>query len=339
MKAVMLRETGRLEIVERPEPVPGPGQVVVRVRAASLNYRDLLTVKGGYGSMVKPPFVPLSDGAGEIAAIGPGVTRVRVGDRVMGNFFQTWLSGAAHRQRPRNAAGMGSLGGPLDGALQQMMLLSEDGVVKLADHLSFEEGAALPCAGLTAWSAVVTQSVAEPGDTVLTQGTGGVSLFALLFSKARGCRVIATSSSPEKIARLRAAGADATIDYRAEPDWGRAARALNGGEGVDQVVEVGGAGTLAQSVKAVRFGGTISTIGVLDGAKGEVNVALLVMNNIRLQGVTVGSRDEAEQMMRAVTLHRIVPPVDRVFDFEDHAAAMQWMAAGRHFGKVCIRIP
>jgi NADPH:quinone reductase-like Zn-dependent oxidoreductase len=304
------------------------------MHAASLNYRDLLMVKGGYGSMAKPPFVPVSDGAGEIAEVGAGVTRVKVGDRVCPTFFQGWIAGeprADHTGTP--------LGGPADGTLQQYMLLSEQGVSRIPHHLSWEEAASLPCAALTAWSAVVTQGSTVAGDTILTQGTGGVSLFALQFAKIKGCQVIATSSSEDKLDRLRRMGADHVINYKTDANWGRTARALAGPLGVDHVVDVGGAGTMAQSIKAVRFGGQISLIGVVAGPSGEMNFALIVMNNIRLQGVTVDSRDSFEHMLAAIGLAKMRPPVDKVFDFEQVEDAMAYMQAGKHFGKVCVRIP
>jgi NADPH:quinone reductase-like Zn-dependent oxidoreductase len=338
MKAVILEAFGKLELRDVAMPRPGPGQVLVRIHAASLNYRDLLMVKGGYGSVARPPFVPLSDGAGKVVETGPGVTRVREGDRVTMSFFQKWLAGPAHRLDPRAVPDKVPLGGPADGMLRQFGVFDEDGVCLIPEHLSFEEAACLPCAGLTAWSAVVAQATTEPGDVVVTQGSGGVSIFALQFARLRGCRVIATSSSDEKAARLRELGADATINYRTTPEWGKAVRAANGGYGVDQVVEVGGAGTLPQSIRATRFGGTLSMIGVLGGAAGDVPVALVVMNNLRLQGVTVGSRADLEQMLRAIGVARLRPVVDSVFAMENWADAMAHMSAGRHFGKVCIGI-
>ncbi|HEX2886174.1 NAD(P)-dependent alcohol dehydrogenase [Vineibacter terrae] len=338
MKAVILEAFGKLELRDLPTPKPGPGQVLVRIRAASLNYRDLLMVKGGYGSVAKPPFVPVSDGAGEVAEVGPGVTRVKPGDRVTMSFFQKWLAGPAHRLDPRAMSDKAPLGGPNDGTLREFGVFDENGVSVIPDHLSHEEAACLPCAGLTAWSAVVAQATTEPGDVVLTQGSGGVSIFALQFAKLRGCRVIATSSSDEKIARLKALGADVGINYKTTPEWGKAARAANGGQGVDQVVEVGGAGTLAQSIRATRFGGTLSMIGVLDGAAGDVPVALIVMSNLRLQGVTVGNRADLDQMIRAIDAAKLKPVVDSVFPLAKWADAMAHMSAGRHFGKVCIGI-
>ncbi|MEO8558482.1 MAG: NAD(P)-dependent alcohol dehydrogenase [Rhodospirillales bacterium] len=334
MQVIELESFGKLVKKERPTPKPGPGQVVVRMHAASLNYRDLLMTQGGYGSMAKPPFIPISDGAGEIAEMGPGVTRVKVGDRVCPNFFQGWIAGA-----PRADHTGTPLGGPADGTLCQYMLLSEQGVSRIPDHLSWEEAASLPCAALTAWSAVVSQGSTVPGDTILTQGSGGVSLFALQFAKAKGCRVIATSSSEDKLDRLRRMGADAVINYKADANWGRTARGLAGPLGVDQVIEVGGAGTMVQSIKAVRFGGQISLIGVVAGALGELNYALIVMNNIRLQGVTVDSRDNFEHMLAAIDVAKLKPPVDKVFGFDQVEEAMAYMQAGKHFGKVCIEIP
>ncbi len=338
MKAVVLESFGKLELRDLPAPSPAAGQVLVRIRAASLNYRDLLMVKGGYGSLAKPPFVPVSDGAGEVSEVGPGVTRVKPGDRVVMSFFQKWLAGPAQRLDPQAVPDKAPLGGPHDGTLREFGVFDEQGVSVIPDHLSYEEAACLPCAGLTAWSAVVAQATTEPGDVVVTQGTGGVSVFALQFAKLRGCRLIATSSSEEKITRLKAIGADVTINYKTTPEWGKAARAATGGRGVDQVVEVGGAGTLAQSIRATRFGGTLSMIGVLGGAAGEMPVALIVMNNLRLQGVTVGSRADLDQMLRAIGTARLKPVVDTAFPMEKWADAMAHMSAGKHFGKVCITV-
>lgn len=337
MKVMEIRDGwgfDHIRVSERPEPRPGPGQVVLRMKAASLNYRDFLLAQGGYGARAgKLPLVPISDGVGVVAAVGDGVTRVAVGDRVCPAFFQSWMSGppsARHTSRP--------LGGPLDGVMQEYMLLDAEGVAPVPAHLSDLEAATLPCAGVTAWSAVVAQAAIEPGDTVLVQGTGGVSLFALLFAKMRGAAVIATSSSDEKLERAKALGADHLINYKTTPDWGKAARAVTGGRGVDLVVEVGGAGTLAESVRATRIGGTIALIGVLSGAVSDFNLPFVVMQNMRLQGVTVGSRDMLEAMARAMALHGTRPPVDdRVYGFDELVPALESMPRGDHFGKICLQ--
>jgi len=317
---------------ERPEPVPGPNQVLVAMRAASLNYRDTLIIRGGYGPRVKVPLIPVSDGMGEVVAVGAGVSRVAVGDRVAPVYFQSWIGGEAAPEKFT-----GSLGGPIDGVLTRFMCLNEQGVSRVPDHLSDEEAACLPCAGLTAWSAVITQGRAGPGDTVLVQGTGGVALFALQFAKMAGARVILTSSRDDKLARGRQLGADEVINYRTTPDWDRVVKELTGGEGCEHVVELGGAGTLERSIRAARVGGAVSLIGVLSGAKAEMPLPLVVMRNLRLQGVTVGSRDGFEAMCRAMAQHHLRPVVDRVFDFDDVPAAFAHLEGGHHMGKVCVR--
>ncbi len=323
-----------LRAAERPDPAPGPGEVVLAMKAASLNYRDFLMVQGGYGSVAgNLPIVPISDGVGEVVAVGEGVGRIGVGDRVTPTFFQSWFSG------PPSAEGFSKpLGGPLDGVMQQYMRLPETGVVAVPGHLSDGEAASLPCAGLTAWSAVVTQGGLRPGDWVLVQGTGGVSIFALLFAKMHGAKVIATSSSDEKLERVRALGADEVINYVATPEWGKQALALTGDRGVDLVVEVGGAGTLKESVRATRIGGTIALIGVLAGGRSDsFNIGLVVMSNKRLQGVTVGSRSMHEEMCRAIAAHGTRIPVDEaVYGFDDLRAALEAMPGGRHFGKITL---
>lgn len=317
----------------RPDPQPGPGEVVLAMRAASLNFRDTLVVRGGYGPRYTLPLIPVSDGAGEVIAIGDGVERVRVGDRVAPIFFQAWIAGPPSPERFQKA-----LGGDVDGALASHMRVPADGVVRVPDHLSFEEAAALPCAGVTAWSAVIGQGRVGPGDTVLVQGTGGVALFALQFAKIAGARVIVTSSDDGKLERVRTLGADATVNYRTTPDWDRVVKDLSDGEGCHHVVELGGGGTLERSVRAARIGGTLSLIGVLAGAKAELPLPLVVMRNLRLQGITVGSRDDFEAMNRAIAQHRLQPVIDRVFPFDEAPAAFAHLEAQRHFGKVCIRM-
>jgi NADPH:quinone reductase-like Zn-dependent oxidoreductase len=321
-----------LAIVERPRPLPGHGEVVVKVRAASVNYRDLLVVKGLYNPRLPLPRIPFSDGAGEVIAVGSGVSRVKEGDRVAGIFMQKWLSGELTEAGVKSA-----LGGEIDGMLAEYAVLPEEGVVHLPDHLSYEEAATLPCAAVTAWHAVIETGV-KPGDTVLVLGTGGVSVFALQFARLAGAQVIATSGSDAKIDKAIQLGAAQGINYKAVPDWGGKVRELTDGKGVDLVVEVGGAGTLPQSIKAVRIGGRISLIGVLTGNTGEVNPLPLVMKKVRLQGILVGSREMFESMNRAISKTRLSPVIDRVFPFEEVGEALRTMERGAHFGKICIRI-
>jgi len=320
-----------LKIVQKPEPVPGPGQIVVTMKAASLNYRDLLTVIG-YGGGYPLPLTPFSDGAGEVTAVGAGVTRVAVGDKVCPLFFQSWLSGpvtAASRNKP--------LGGPLPGVLQQKMLLDEDGVSRFPSHLSFEEAATLPCAGLTAWRAITIEAPVGPGDTLLVQGTGGVSMFALQFAKARGATVIATSSSNEKLARARALGADHTINYRTTEDWGRKTAELTGGRGVDVVVEVGGEKTLGQSLEAARVGGSIVVVGVLSGFASPMMIPIVFGKNLHIHGISVGSREQFDDMSKNIATWQMKPVVDQVFPFANVPDALRLMQAGGHFGKIVVR--
>lgn len=336
VKAFEIRRTFGLDaltLAERPDPIPGPGHVLIRVKAASLNYRDLLTVQGLYNPRQPLPLIPLSDGVGEVIGAGDGVTRVKVGDRVAGSFFQNWLSGP-----PSKAKLLSALGGPLDGMLADQVVLHEDGVVAVPSHLSDEEAATLPCAAVTAWSALVEQGGLRPGETVLTLGTGGLSIFALQIARLAGARVIATSSRDRKLDRARGLGAAETINYEATPDWERKVKELTGGAGADHVVEVGGAGTLARSLRAVRAGGTISLIGSLTGLAAEVNLAHILMQNVRVQGVIVGSRESFEALNRAAALHQLRPVVDRVFPFAEARAAFEHLAGREHFGKIVVRM-
>ena len=321
-----------IRLAERPDPVPGPGEIVVRMQAVSINYRDTVMVNRGYGRRSgELPLVPLSDGAGTVEAVGEGVGRVALGDLVCPIFGQNWIDGTF-----REECWGGTLGGPNDGTVQEKMLLSENGVVKAPAHMTAVEAATLPCAAVTAWNAVVEQGQVRAGDAVLVQGTGGVSLFALQFAKMHGAEVVATSSSDGKLSKAKALGADHLINYRETPDWGKAARSMLS-RGVDHIVEVGGGGTLEQSLRAVRPGGTISLIGVLSGAAGTLNLGPVVTQNVRLQGVTVGSRTMFEAMNRALALFGTRPAVDEAhgFAFEDVAAALRAFPEGRHFGKVC----
>lgn len=336
MKAYEIRGSfglSNLTKTERPDPEPSTEEVLLRMKAASINYRDVLMIAGLYNPKQTLPLIPLSDGVGEVIATGAGVTRVAVGDRVMPSFFQGWLSGPI----PRDAAVLKrALGGPMDGTLASMMRVHEQGLVKVPDHLSDAEAACLPCAGLTAWSALVAQGELCPGDTVVLQGTGGVSIFGLQFAKMLGCRAIITSSSDEKLEKARALGADETINYVKTPEWAKVVRSLTDGRGATHVVDVGGAGTLNQSMRAVHPGGQISVIGVLSGNQGEMNLIPVLMQNLRLQGVIVGPRDRLEAMCRAIDLHRMRPVVDSTFAFDEARDAVDYASQGKHFGKVCI---
>jgi NADPH:quinone reductase-like Zn-dependent oxidoreductase len=276
--------------------------------------------------------VPVSDGCGEVVAVGEGVRRVRPGERVAPTFFQNWICGEAPADVHRSA-----LGGPNDGCLEEYKLLDAQGVVLAPPHLSDAEVATLPCAGLTAWRAVVIDARVKPGDSVLVQGTGGVALFALQFAKMNGCEVILTSSSDEKLERARALGADHLINYRSHPDWSAQVRRLRP-EGVDLVIELGGAGTLGESLKSVRNGGHVAIIGVLAGAAKELAIFDIIRSRARLEGVSVGNRDEFEAMCRAIALHHMHPVIDRVFPMERAVEALELMAAGGHFGKICLEI-
>ncbi len=325
------RENVRLS--ERPEPQPGPGEVRLAMRASALNYRDLLVPLKGYGARMKAlPLILLSDGVGVVDAVGAGVATLKPGDRVCPLFFQGWPAGDPDDERLAR-----SLGSELDGTMADLMVLPEHGVAPAPAHLDDVEAATLPTAALTAWRAIVTEGRVRPGETVVVQGTGGVSLFALQFAKRAGAFVIVTSSSDAKLERAVALGADATINYKTTPEWGRRARELAGGSGIDHVVEVGGQGTLPQSLRAVRAGGTISMIGVLSGGTMDARLGFVVTRHVRLQGITVGSRDDFVAMGAAIARHRLRPVIDRVFAFADLPQAMDHLAAGRHFGKVCIR--
>ena len=319
------------ELIELPRPDPGPGEVLVRVRATSLNYRDQAIAQGRYfGSAIKTAGVPLSDGAGVVEAVGAGVKSLAPGDRVAGTFFQGWQDG------PPLAVKGDALGcPPAKGMLADYAALPETGVVRLAGSLSFEEAATLPCAGVTAWNALMKGvRPLERGQSVLLIGTGGVSLLALRIAKAAGARVIATSSSDAKLERVRKLGADATINYKSEPQWGAKAAALAGG-GIDHVVEVGGLGTLAQSMQAVGFGGEISLIGVLS-MQGDTNPISLMVKGASLRGIFVGSAAMARELNAFVDAHQLKPVVDRVFGLADARAAYAYQSSAELFGKVVI---
>jgi NADPH:quinone reductase-like Zn-dependent oxidoreductase len=336
MKAMRIHQLGGpegLALDELPDPSPGPGEVAVRVRATSLNYRDIMVLKGWYNPKMALPAVPLSDGAGEVAAVGPGVSRFKPGDRVAAAFMPGWIDGGPSEAKARTALGAGGVG-----MLAETVVLPAEGLVEVPAHLSFEEAATLPCAAVTAWHALVTEGQVKAGDSVLVQGTGGVSIFALQFARLHGARVIATSSSDEKLGRAKELGASDGVNYKTTPDWDKAVRALTGGEGVDHVIEVGGAGTLSRSLRSVRTGGRVSLIGVLSGGASEVNILPVLMKNLRVQGIFVGSVEMFAAMNRAISLHGMRPVVDRVFPLDQAAEAYRHMESGSHFGKIVIRI-
>jgi NADPH:quinone reductase-like Zn-dependent oxidoreductase len=336
MKAYqVITQTGPagLKMVDLPEPRPGAGQVLVRVRATSLNYRDLMVVHNRYGR-VPLPLVPLSDGAGEIVAAGEGVARWKPGDRVAGTFFQAWTHGPVQQ----SAAGS-ALGGSIDGMLRELVVLSAEGVVAIPRHLSFEEGATLPCAALTAWNAVVSSGKISAADTVLLLGTGGVSIFALLFAKMHGARAIITSSSDKKLARAKELGADEGINYTKTPDWDQEVFRLTQKRGVNHVVEVGGSGTFAKSLRALALGGTISVIGGVSGFTAETPLHDIITRSALIRGIFVGNREMFEGMNRAITRHQLKPVIDRVFPLAEAQEAYRCLDSGAHFGKVVISIP
>jgi NADPH:quinone reductase-like Zn-dependent oxidoreductase len=320
-----------LEFIERPAPVPGAGEVLVEIRAVSLNFRDFLMVKGEYNPKMKLPRIPCSDGAGEVAAVGEGVNAFRPGDRVCGIFMQNWLEGPLTAAKAR-----GALGGDIDGTLAGQIVLKEQGLVRIPDHLSFAEAATLPCAAVTAWNALANGDV-KPGGTVLIQGTGGVSIFALQFAKMAGARVLGVSSSDEKLERARTLGLDEGLNYRATPDWDRWAVERTGGEGVDLVVEVGGAGTLQRSLKAVRFGGVVAQIGVLAKAAEPFPVPLILHKTARVQGMYVGSRADFLEMNRAI-VQAGMRPVFEAFPWKDAREVFRKLESGGHFGKLVLTV-
>jgi len=337
MRAITIGPTfgsKNLKLADRPEPVPRRCEVVVKVRAASLNYRDLRVVAGTYHQDFPHELVPVSDGVGEIVSVGQDVSRVAVGDRVCGVFFQRWTSGQLDpADRPYQ------LGGPLDGMLAEYARLDERGVVKVPDYLSDEEAATLPCAGVTAWHALVTEGNLKAGDTVLVLGTGGVSLFALQFSVAAGAQVIVTSSSDEKLSRARALGATGAINYVRTPAWSQEVMRLTDGRGVDHVVELGGPSSFAQSLMSVRPGGQIALIGYLGGMEGSINPFEIFRRQARVRSTPVGSRASHEAMCRSMEINAIRPVIDRSFAWTDAAAALDYMSEGKHFGKITLAFP
>jgi NADPH:quinone reductase-like Zn-dependent oxidoreductase len=314
-------------------PEPGPGQVLVAIQAVSLNYRDLAVVTGRYPRDASQPTTIASDGSGQVIAVGDGVTAFKTGDRVVGSFFQKWISGPFAREY-----GASALGGGIDGVLTQYRVFHQEGLLRVPEHLSFEEAATLPCAGLTAWNALVPTAHVAAGDTVLLLGTGGVSIFGLQFAKLHGARVIITSSSDEKLARAKALGADETINYKTNPDWDKEVLRLTGGRGVDIVLEVGGGETFGRSVNSVRASGQIAVIGVLTGVAGTIPIGLIGIQTLSVRGIFVGSVAMFEDMNRAITAHQLRPVIDRVFPFEQSTDALHLMQSAQHFGKLVIAL-
>ncbi|MGA7106129.1 MAG: NAD(P)-dependent alcohol dehydrogenase [Terracidiphilus sp.] len=320
-----------LEFVERPDAEPGPGEVKVKIRAVSLNYRDLMMIKGSYNPKMKLPRIPCSDGAGEVVAVGKSVTAWKPGDRVAGIFMQNWSDGP-----PTPSKTKGALGGDIDGMLAEFVVLKAAGVVAIPDRLSFAEASALPCAAVTAWNALATANL-KPGGTVLVQGTGGVSIFALQFARLMGMRVLGTSSSNEKLERARALGLHIGLNYRETPDWDSWALQQTNGEGVDLVVEVGGVGTLPLSLSAVRMGGTVAQIGVLASATAPLPLPMILHKQIRIRGIYVGSRSDFEAMNRCIALTRLNPVLER-FPWTQVREVLHRLEAGNHFGKLVLEV-
>lgn len=335
MKAWRIVQFGvdQLEQVETALPAPGPGDVLMRIHAVSLNFRDLLMVKGHYNPKLALPRIPCSDGAGEIVEVGSEVHGWKVGDRVTGIFMQNWLDG-----QMSSAKTHGALGGDIDGMLAQYVALPAEGIVAIPESLNYEQAATLPCAAVTAWNAVTRAHPVRAGETVLIQGTGGVSIFALQFAVLMGARVIGISSSDEKLARAKTLGLDAAVNYRQVPDWAPWVLEQTNGDGADLVVEVGGSGTLQQSLMAVRVAGTVAQIGVLTGVEESLLIAPILHKQIRVQGVYVGSRQDFVDMNRAITYARLKPVVDQSFAFDNVREALQTMESGLHFGKIVIRV-
>jgi NADPH:quinone reductase-like Zn-dependent oxidoreductase len=341
MRAFQVTQFGleHLRSVELPEPVVTPGMVLIRVHAVSLNYRDLMVVKGQYNPKMQLPRIPCSDGAGEVVAVGDGVERLKPGDRVCGIFMQRWLDGPLTAEKSKAA-----LGGDIDGMLAEYVLLSEEGAVRFPEHLSYEEAATLPCAGVTAWNALHHAGnparPLQPGETALIQGTGGVSIFTLQFAKQVGARVIGTSSSEEKLERAYSMGLSAGCNYRERPEWSRWVVEVTDGLGADRIIEVGGAATFGQSLRAARVEGLVAQIGVLSGATSSEPIALtpILHKQLRVQGIYVGSRAMFEQMNAAIAKAALRPVVDQVFAFEEARDAFAHMESAGHFGKIVIRI-
>ncbi len=335
MKAWRIPSFGieKVEQVTLPDPAPKRGEVLIRMHAVSWNYRDLMVVEGKYNPKMKLPRIPCSDGAGEVVAVGDGVTRVKVGDRVCGIFMQNWIDGEPDALKIR-----GALGGDLDGMLAELVVLREEGVVLFPEYLSWEQAATLPCAAVTAWNALVRVGRVKPGDTIVIQGTGGVSIFALQLGKIMGARVLGTSSSDAKLERAKALGLDAGVNYREHPEWDRWVIDQTAGRGADLVVEVGGAGTFARSLRALRIGGNLAQIGVLSESSEGIQIPLLLHRQIRLCGIYVGSRADFEMMCQALQQQKLEPVVDEVFSYHAVGEALRRMQSGQHFGKLVTSV-
>lgn len=322
-----------LSLADVATPEPGPGEVRVRMRANSINYRDLTTIEDPVSRKLPYPTVPNSDGAGEVTALGAGVTGVSVGDRVASCFFSDWEAG------PCSTAAMASaLGGARQGVLAEEVVLPARGIIPIPDGLGYEEAATLPCAALTAWHALTQPRPVIAGETVVLLGTGGVSVFAQQFCKVMGARTIVTSSSDAKLERMKALGASETINYRTTPDWDAEVMRLTGGQGADRIVEVGGPGTLQRSIEATRVGGTIGLIGILTGAAGQIAPTSIMRKSLTVRGIYVGPRQMFAEMNTAIETHGLRPEIDRTFAFEDARDAYHAMRAAGHFGKLVVRI-
>lgn len=315
-----------LSVRTAPVPTPAPGEVLVHVRASSLNYRDVIILEGNYPIPNLEGRIPLSDGAGEVVAVGQGVTRFKVGDRVTNSFFPEWIDGPFTGKYSQYS-------GDIDGWLTDYRAVAADALISIPDSLEYDEAATLPCAGITAWSAV---KGVKAGDIVLTLGTGGVSLFAVQLAKAMGAKVIATTSSDTKAQQLKALGADETINYKEQPEWSQQVRELTGGNGVSRIVEVGGAGTFAQSIKAIAVGGQVSMVGAVAGLQGAVEVLPMFMSQARYQSIALGSRQDLEGLVRFIAEHKIRPVIDSRFPFVDAKAAFERLMTRNVFGKLVI---
>jgi NADPH:quinone reductase-like Zn-dependent oxidoreductase len=335
MKTYEIQQFGidELALVERETPTPNANEVLVKFHAVSLNYRDLMMVKGWYNPRLKMPLVPFSDGAGEVVEVGESVTKFKVGDRVCPIFMQGWLDSEVSFQKARTA-----LGGDIDGCLREFGAFDENGLVSIPDNLSYEEAATLPCAAVTAYNALFCSGGLKPDDTVLLQGTGGVSIFALQFASHFGAKTIITSSSDEKLNKAQELGADELINYKTREDWDKAVLELTEKRGVDSVIEVGGAGTMQKSVNAVKMGGHIAVIGVLSGAGDGINPVNILQKSIKMHGIFVGSRQMFEDMNRLISQHNIKPVIDKVFEFNQAREALKTMESASHFGKIVVKV-
>jgi NADPH:quinone reductase-like Zn-dependent oxidoreductase len=337
MKAYkLLAEEGlaALSLTEQASPEVSANDVKVRVRAVALNYRDLIVAKGAKKANRITPITPVSDGAGEVIAVGENVKHLKAGDRVMASFFPTWIDGPLSDHHHANALG----GGSINGMLAEEVVLDQSVWLKVPEHLSFAQASTLPCAGLTAWHALFEAANLRPGDTILLQGTGGVSILALQLARAAGATVLMTSSSEEKAARAKALGASEVFDYRKNPAWGEAAKTWTNGRGVDIAVEVGGPGTFDQTISSLRYGGTMSILGVLTGTRGEVNTYAIFHKTLRVFGIYVGSVAMFHRLNRALDASKIEPVIDKSFDFDQAKEAYEYLQSGSHFGKVVVRV-